>query len=82
VGFPGETEEDFRKTLNLVKEGIFDRIKVFKYSDRPGTEASHFDNKVSDSVKTKREKILYRNIILDSIKKRSLVNLLLNIRKI
>ena len=82
AGFPGETEEDFRKTLNLVKEGIFDRIKVFKYSDRLGTESSQFDNKVPDNVKIEREKILYRSILLDSIRKRSLANLFLNLGKI
>jgi len=82
VGFPGENEEDFRRTLDLVKNGIFDRIKVFRYSDRPGTEANKFKNKIPDNVKIKREKILRAMILLDSIKKRSIANFLLNIEKI
>jgi tRNA-2-methylthio-N6-dimethylallyladenosine synthase len=40
VGFPGETEEDFGQTLNLVEEVRFDGAYLFQYSRRPGTEAA------------------------------------------
>ena len=82
VGFPGESETDFMKTLFIVKSGLFDRIKVFKYSDRPNTDASKFHNKVSEGVKRRRAKILQRAIILDAIKKRDFVNFLLNLKQI
>lgn len=47
VGFPGETEEDFRATVRLVKQANYKNCFVFKYSPRPGTNA---DNKLQDTV--------------------------------
>lgn len=82
VGFPGETEKDFLKTLQLVRGGLFDRIKVFKYSDRPNTDASKYSNKISEDVKLKRAKIIQRSIIHDAIKKMDFVNFLLNLKQI
>ena len=82
VGFPGETEKDFMKTLQLVRSGLFDRIKVFKYSDRPNADASKYSNKISEDVKLKRAKIIQRAIVLDAIKKRDFVNFLLNLKQI
>lgn len=79
VGFPGETEEDFKETLKVIKKGYFDRLKIFEYSDRPGTEASILKNKISKEVQIKRKKILRRQIIINSIKKLSLVDLILNL---
>lgn len=58
VGFPGETEEDFEKTLELMREIRFDGAFSFKYSDRPGTAAEGLDNKISDTVKGRRLKVL------------------------
>ncbi len=54
VGFPGEKEEDFQKTLELVKECRFDMAFTFIYSDRPGTAAKEMDEKVPASVKKDR----------------------------
>lgn len=78
VGFPGETDEDFNKTKEILKSGLFDRVKVFMYNERPGTKAALMDGKVPDSVKVKR-----RNELLDVMKKQnikhfSLTNLILN----
>jgi threonylcarbamoyladenosine tRNA methylthiotransferase MtaB len=58
VGFPGETGEDFEKTLELVKEIGFSKLHVFKYSPRPETRAFHFNDKVSSYEKTRRSIIL------------------------
>ena len=58
VGFPGETDEDFGKTLDLVKEIDFDDIAIFTYEDRPGTEASEMQDKVPEDVIKRRKKIL------------------------
>ncbi|CAG0910357.1 unnamed protein product, partial [Cyprideis torosa] len=45
VGFPGETGDDFEKTMNLLESVRFDGSFSFKYSDRPGTAASKLTNK-------------------------------------
>ncbi|MBX6423638.1 tRNA (N6-isopentenyl adenosine(37)-C2)-methylthiotransferase MiaB [Thermosulfurimonas sp. F29] len=54
VGFPGETEEDFRETLSLLEEVRFDEIFSFKYSDRPYARAREFSDKVPEEVKAER----------------------------
>ena len=43
VGFPGETEDDFRATLDLAESGLFAQAYMFVYSPRRGTPASHFE---------------------------------------
>jgi len=58
VGFPGETEEDFQDTMDLVKEVEFDQIFSFKYSSRPHTEAEHFTDTVDEAVAARRLKEL------------------------
>jgi tRNA-2-methylthio-N6-dimethylallyladenosine synthase len=50
VGFPGETEEDFRQTLELVEEARFDSAFTFQYSPRPGTEAAGMPDQVPAEV--------------------------------
>ena len=54
VGFPGETEEDFKATLSLLEEVRFDEIFSFKYSDRPYTRAREFSDKIPEEVKSER----------------------------
>jgi len=54
VGFPGETEEDFRETLSAVEEVGFDAAFTFVYSPRAGTEAAVMSGQVSDGVKRNR----------------------------
>jgi len=53
VGFPGETEEDFLKTVELIKTIKFDKMQVFKYADRIRTEAVGLPNKIPEDVKEK-----------------------------
>jgi tRNA-2-methylthio-N6-dimethylallyladenosine synthase len=55
VGFPGETEDDFRETLEVVQEVGFDGAFTFVYSPRAGTEAAALPDQVPDE--TKRERI-------------------------
>jgi tRNA-2-methylthio-N6-dimethylallyladenosine synthase len=50
VGFPGETEEDFRQTLELVEEARFDSAFTFQYSPRPGTDAAGMPDQVPAQV--------------------------------
>lgn len=82
VGFPGETESDFAKTMILIQTGLLDRVKVFKYSPRPGTEAAAYPDQVSESKKEERAKTLLKAIKKMNLKKKSLVNLILNIDQI
>jgi tRNA-2-methylthio-N6-dimethylallyladenosine synthase len=54
VGFPGETEDDFRETLEVVEEVGFDGAFTFVYSPRHGTEAAAMAEQVPDDVKRER----------------------------
>jgi tRNA-2-methylthio-N6-dimethylallyladenosine synthase len=54
VGFPGETDEDFQLTMDLLENVRFHGSFSFKYSDRPGTRSSDFTDKVDERVKSER----------------------------
>jgi tRNA-2-methylthio-N6-dimethylallyladenosine synthase len=54
VGFPGETDEDFRQTLELVEQCEYDSLYIFKYSQRAGTPAASFADTVSEQEKKTR----------------------------
>jgi tRNA-2-methylthio-N6-dimethylallyladenosine synthase len=54
VGFPGETEDEFRETVEVVEEVAFDGAFTFVYSPRAGTEAAAMDGQVPDDVKRDR----------------------------
>jgi tRNA-2-methylthio-N6-dimethylallyladenosine synthase len=54
VGFPGETENDFRETLEVVEQVGFDGAFTFVYSPRSGTEAAEMADQVPDDVKRER----------------------------
>ena len=54
VGFPGETEEDFCDTLDVVAKAGFDSAYTFLYSKRTGTPAATMENQVSDEVAKER----------------------------
>lgn len=55
VGFPGETEEDFKELLDFVREQRFDRMGAFAYSPQEGTYAfSHYEDDVPEDVKQSR----------------------------
>lgn len=54
VGFPGETEEDFLETLDVVKKVRFDQAFTFLYSKRTGTKAAKFENQIDEDVKKER----------------------------
>ena len=54
VGFPGETEEDFEETLDLVGKVEFDSAFTFLYSIRKGTPAEHYEDQIPEEIKHKR----------------------------
>lgn len=59
VGFPGETDDDFKATVEAVKRAEFENIYLFKYSPRPGTAAADYENTVSgEVVKARFDQIL------------------------
>lgn len=58
VGFPGETEEEFNKTYEFLKEIKFYKMHVFKYSPRKGTKAAAMKNQIDGNVKEERSKKL------------------------
>ena len=59
VGFPGEEESDFHETLEMMKINKFNFAYMFKYSSRPGTKASEYDNQIDEKIKQERlEKLI------------------------
>jgi len=62
VGFPGETDDDFRATLDLVDEVGFASAYAFKYSARPGTPAADAEDAVAEDVKVERHARLFERL--------------------
>ena len=54
VGFPTETDEDFRGTLAVLREARFDSVYAFKYSPRRGTVAADMDGQIDRAIADKR----------------------------
>ncbi|WP_172231975.1 tRNA (N6-isopentenyl adenosine(37)-C2)-methylthiotransferase MiaB [Campylobacter canadensis] len=72
VAFPGESDEDFNETLEVMKELEFEQIFSFKYSKRPLTLAASMPNQIDELTASKRLKTLQDlyNSILDKISKK------------
>lgn len=58
VGFPGETEEEFEKTYNFLRDIKLSKMHVFKYSPRKGTKAAEMNDAVVPEIKEERSKRL------------------------
>jgi tRNA-2-methylthio-N6-dimethylallyladenosine synthase len=58
VGFPGETDEDFKQTLDVVNRVKYIQAFSFKYSRRAGTPAAIMDNQIEEKIKKERLQIL------------------------
>ncbi len=69
VGFPGETEKRFQRTVRLMEEMEFDMAYIACYSPRPMTSAWNFADEIKEKEKKKRERIL-----VDALKKTALKN--------
>jgi tRNA-2-methylthio-N6-dimethylallyladenosine synthase len=67
VGFPGETEEDFTATLNLVDEVGYSSAYSFKYSPRPGTPAATMEDQITPEVMDERLQRLQARISANQI---------------
>lgn len=73
VGFPGEDDQDFRDTIDLIENVQFDDLYSFKYSPRKGTRAAQFENQIEEEVKKQRLNILQRIQKEITIKKNKLL---------
>lgn len=62
VGFPGETDEDFRLTRELMNEVGFDNSFIFKYSPRPGAKSADTEDSVPQQVKEERNALLLEDL--------------------
>ncbi len=58
VGFPGETEEEFKETYRFLKDIKFYKMHIFKYSPRKGTKAAEMKNQVNGNIKEERSRKL------------------------
>lgn len=58
VGFPGETDDDFRELCEAAEELAFERLGVFTYSEQDGTRAADFSDDVPDDLKRERQEEL------------------------
>jgi 2-methylthioadenine synthetase len=58
VGFPGETEDEFKETLDFARAVSFYQIHVFKYSRRSGTKAAAFIDQIDETIKNSRSHTL------------------------
>lgn len=72
IGFPGESEEDFQDTMDIVKYAEFDSAFTFIYSKRTGTPASKRVDQVEDEIKKRRfnELLKYQNEISNKVNKK------------
>ncbi len=62
VGFPGETDEDFKATQQVMRTVVFNNAYIFKYSPRKGTKAANFEPQLSQDTKDSRNKILLEEL--------------------
>ena len=69
VGFPAETEEDFKETLKLLGEVKFDFVQVFKFSERPTVPASKLGKLPSDVVEKRYRRLLIKAIENEILRK-------------
>tara|TARA_B100000029_G_C17514871_1_gene937718 strand:- start:33 stop:1343 length:1311 start_codon:yes stop_codon:yes gene_type:complete len=69
VGFPGESNQDFQETLDVMDKVKFDFAYMFKYSSRPGTKAAEYTDQISEDNKQNRLEVL-----IDKQRKNTLKN--------
>lgn len=74
VGFPGETDDDFKQTLDIVSRIEFDNIFAFSYSDRPFVPSARLPGKIEESLKNERlQELLSRQKAITLHKNQDLV---------
>jgi len=58
VGFPGESDEDFKQTLDVARKARFSHIHTFRYSRRKGTRADRMEDQIEEKIKTDRSEVI------------------------
>jgi threonylcarbamoyladenosine tRNA methylthiotransferase CDKAL1 len=71
VGFPGETDDDFRATLGMLDELHFDYVEVYRFSPRPNTLAAAMPDQVPDGVKAARHRRLLAKVVFQQLTDRA-----------
>ena len=76
VGFPGETEDDFRESLRVVHESEFARVHIFRYSPRKGTVGESLSDAVPENIKSERASELEKvaGIVSEGFARRNLTD--------
>ena len=75
VGFPTESEQNFRESINLVNNALFDEIFIYEYNERPGLPSLRIKGRISEKTKRKRERRMNFYATLNMYKKRISRNL-------
>jgi tRNA A37 methylthiotransferase MiaB len=70
VGFPSETEDDYRKTIDLVNNELFDRIDVYSYDERPNVPSLKLKAPIDEQTKRRRYNEMRLQAFLNNVKKR------------
>ncbi|MFW5644849.1 MAG: tRNA (N(6)-L-threonylcarbamoyladenosine(37)-C(2))-methylthiotransferase MtaB [Bacteroidota bacterium] len=68
VGFPGETDDDFDKTIQLAKDAAFSHIHTFRYSVRNGTRAARMEKQIPEKIKAERSEVIRKLSLENEIK--------------
>jgi tRNA-2-methylthio-N6-dimethylallyladenosine synthase len=80
VGFPGETDDDFEQTIDLIEKAGYDSSYTFLFSKRTGTPAADYTNQVPEEIKNKRfKKLLDVQNRISLEKNRALINRVLEV---
>lgn len=74
VGFPGESEDDFEQTLQLVEDAKFGHVHIFSYSRREGTKAARLNEQIAENVKKERSQKMH--LLASKIKQQELESML------
>ncbi len=64
VGFPGETDEEFESTRNVIRENLFDFVEVFEFSNRPGSESEKMPDHLPIELIKQRVNILKKDFLM------------------
>lgn len=68
VAFPGETEDDFNETRQVMNDVGFDNAYIFKYSPRDGTPAAKYEDQIPQYIKEERNQILLKDLSEGTVK--------------
>ena len=68
TGFPGETEEEFQISLDYFTRNFFNTVHVHAFSPRPNTDACSMPDQISESIRQKRRKLIYKAVFRNKLR--------------